>query len=208
MSHNDTRTQKGVSLARGPALIIGTVLLIAGLYFLYKQHTFVKLSQFPSGHATYHGKVFLGIFGVNGWSGELTAAGGGLLLFGAAQHLLAKAMSLIVGVVLAVIAIWALVHSHSAAGLFAANIWTIIGWGGCAALLLFNTVIPRRSTQTEAAPAPTVTHVRAPAPDPEPAPEPPPVLPEGGSVRVRPSAEAPPITETDGSGSTERTRLS
>jgi len=144
-NHSDT---KGVSLARGPALILGTVLLVAGLYFLYRIHTFPKLSQFPSGRATVDGKAFLGIFGVNGWSGELTAAAGGALLFGAAQHLLAKTMSLIVGVVFAVVAIIALVHHHSALGLFAANIWTIILWGGSAVYLLINTLLPRRGGQS------------------------------------------------------------
>jgi len=150
MSHNDTtHTTKGASLARGPALVLGAILLIAGLYFLYKVHTFPKLSQFPSGKAHVRGKAFLGIFGVNGWSGELTAAAGGLLLFGAAQHLLAKTMSLIVGVVLAVTAVFALVDHHSAFGLFAANIWTIILWGGSAALLLVNVLLPRRTTVVE-----------------------------------------------------------
>lgn len=145
INHSDT---KGVSLARGPALILGAVLLVAGLYFLYRIHTFPKLSQFPSGRATVDGKAFLGIFGVNGWSGELTAAAGGALLFGAAQHLLAKTMSLIVGVVFAVVAVIALVHHHSALGLFAANIWTIILWGGSALYLLINTLLPRRGGHT------------------------------------------------------------
>jgi len=147
VSHtDDTEVRKGPSLARGPALILGTILLAAGLYFLYKQHTFVKVSQFPSGTAKPTGKVFLGIFAVNGWTGELSAVAGGLLLFGAAQHLVAKAMSLIVGVALGVVAVWALVDHHSALGLFGAGIWTIIGFGACAVLLLFNTAIPRRRT--------------------------------------------------------------
>ena len=103
----ETRTEKGISLARGPALILGTVLLAAGLYFLYKQHFFPKFSNFPNGKAPVEGKVF-GIFGANGWTGMLTAVAGGLLLFGAAQHLLAKTMSLIVGVALAAVAIIAL----------------------------------------------------------------------------------------------------
>jgi hypothetical protein len=137
--------ERGVSLSRGPALVLGTILLAAGLYFLYKQHTFVKLGSFPSGTAKPTGKVFLGIFDVNGWTGELTAVAGGLLLFGAAQHLLAKTMSLIVAVVLGVVAVWALVNHHSALGLFGAGIWTIIGFGASAVLLLFNTAIPRRS---------------------------------------------------------------
>jgi hypothetical protein len=157
--------EKGISLARGPALILGTILLVAGLYFLYKLHGFPKLSQFPSGKAPVEGKAFLGIFGLNGWSGELTAAAGGLLLFGAAQHLLAKTMSLVVGVVLAVVAVIALVHHHSALGLFAANIWTIVLWGASAALLLINTLLPRRTPAVEEAPAGAVATRRSAQPD-------------------------------------------
>ncbi len=140
----ETRTEKGISLARGPALILGTILLAAGLYFLYKQHFFPKFSNFPNGKAPVEGKVF-GIFGANGWTGMLTAIGGGLLLFGAAQHLLAKTMSLIVGVALAAAAIIALA-SGDVLGLAAANGWTEFAWGVAAAILLFNTVIPRRRT--------------------------------------------------------------
>jgi len=65
----------------------------------------------------------------------LTAAGGGLLLFGAAQHLLAKTMSLIVGIALGAAAIIALI-SGNALGMAAANIWTEILWGASAAILL------------------------------------------------------------------------
>lgn len=140
----ETRTEKGISLARGPALILGTVLLAAGLYFLYKEHFFPKFSNFPNGKAPVEGKVF-GIFGANGWTGMLTAVAGGLLLFGAAQHLLAKTMSLIVGVALAAAAIIALA-SGDVLGLAAANGWTELAWGAAAAILLFNTVIPRRRT--------------------------------------------------------------
>jgi hypothetical protein len=140
----ETRTEKGISLARGPALILGTILLAAGLYFLYKQHFFPKFSNFPNGKAPVEGKVF-GIFGANGWTGMLTAVAGGLLLFGAAQHLLAKTMSLIVGVALAAAAIIALA-SGDVLGLAAANGWTELAWGVAAAILLFNTVIPRRRT--------------------------------------------------------------
>jgi hypothetical protein len=139
---DDTRTEKGISLARGPALIVGVVLLAAGLYFIIRAHYFPKLSGFPNGHAPIDHKVF-GIFGVNGWTGMLTAIGGGLLLFGAAQHLLAKAMSLIVGVALAAAAIIALIHGN-VLGLAAANVWTELGWGIAAAILLFNTLAPRR----------------------------------------------------------------
>ncbi len=117
----EPRTEKGISLSRGPALILGTILLAAGLYFIYKQHFFPKLSNFPNGHAAVKAKVLFGLFGANGWTGMLTAIAGGLLLFGAAQHLLAKTMSLIVGVVLAAAAIIGLVNSGNVLGLPAAN---------------------------------------------------------------------------------------
>jgi hypothetical protein len=91
--------ERRVSLSRGPALIVGTILLAAGLYFLYKQHHFPPLGSFPNGRAPVDGHVFLGIFGANGWTGMGTAIAGGMLLFGAAEHHLAKAMSLVVGAV-------------------------------------------------------------------------------------------------------------
>ncbi|HWE09542.1 MAG TPA: hypothetical protein VG325_09310 [Solirubrobacteraceae bacterium] len=138
-----TRTEKGISLARGPALILGTILLAAGLYFMYKAHSFPRSSNFPNGTAHRDGNFFFGIFGANGWTGMLTAVAGGLLLFGAAQHLLAKTMSLIVGVALGAAAVIAAV-SGDVLGMAAANGWTEIGWGVCAIILLFNTLIPRR----------------------------------------------------------------
>jgi uncharacterized membrane protein YfcA len=143
-----TRTEKGVSLARGPALILGTILEVAGLYFLYKQHGFPTFSNFPNGDAPVQGKVFLGIFGVNGWTGLFTAAAGGLLLFGAAQHLLAKTMSLIVGLALGAAAVIGAI-SGNVLGLAASNSWTRLGWGVCAVILLFNTLVPRRTRTIE-----------------------------------------------------------
>jgi hypothetical protein len=137
-----TTTERGASLARGPALILGTILLAAGLYSLYKQHTFPPFSNFPDGHAPIGGKV-LGVFGANGWTGMLTAVAGGLLLFGAAQHLVAKTMSLIVGVALGAAAVIALI-SGDVMGMAAANHWTELAWGIAAAILLVNTLLPRR----------------------------------------------------------------
>jgi hypothetical protein len=137
------RTEKGISLARGPALMLGTILLAAGLYFLYKAHSFPRFSNLPNGTAHRDGNFFLGIFGANGWTGMLTAVAGGLLLFGAAEHLLAKTMSLIVGVALGAAAVIAGV-SGDVLGMAAANGWTEIGWGVCAVILLFNAYIPRR----------------------------------------------------------------
>jgi hypothetical protein len=147
----ETRTERGASLARGPALILGTILLVAGLYFIYKEHTFLKFSNFPNGDAPVEGKVFLGIFGVNGWSGMLTAAAGGLLLFGAAEHVLAKMMSLVVGAALGAAAIIALV-SGNVLGMAAANHWTELLWGVSAVILLFNTLAPRATRTVVAEP--------------------------------------------------------
>jgi hypothetical protein len=137
-----TRIEKGISLARGPALIVGTVLLAAGLYFLYRAHSFPRFSNVPNGTAHRDGNTFLGIFGANGWTGMFTAVCGGLLLVGAAQHLLAKTMSLIVGVALGGAAMIAAV-SGDVLGMAAANGWTELGWAACAVILLFNTLLPR-----------------------------------------------------------------
>src|ERR1700757_5241508 len=104
-----TRTEKGMSLARGPALILGTILSAVGLYLLYKARTFPPFSNFPNGDVVKDGDFVFGLFGANGWTGMLTAVAGSLLLFGAAQHLLAKTMSLIVGVALGAAAVLALV---------------------------------------------------------------------------------------------------
>jgi len=109
----------------------------------YEQHAFPKFENFPNGNAPVQGKVFFGIFGANGWTGMLIVIAGGLLMFGAAQHLLAKTMSLIVGMALTAAAIIALA-SGNVLGLAAANRWTELAWGVVAAILLFNTVIPRR----------------------------------------------------------------
>jgi hypothetical protein len=138
-----TRTERGISLARGPALVLGTILTAAGLYFLYKAHTFPKFSNLPNGDAPADGKFFFGIFGANGWTGMLTGVAGALLLFGAAQHLLAKTMSLIVGVALGAAAVIALI-SGDVLGMAAANHLTELGWGACALILLLNTWVPRR----------------------------------------------------------------
>ncbi len=138
-----TRTEKGISLARGPALMLGTILLAVGLYLLYKARTFPPFSNFPNGDVTKDGDFIFGLFAANGWTAMLTAVAGGLLLFGAAQHLLAKTMSLIVGIALGAAAVIALV-SGNVLGMAAANGWTELGWAVCAVILLFNTLVPRR----------------------------------------------------------------
>ena len=143
-----TATERRVSLSRGPALVAGTILLAAGLYSMYRQHTYPHWANFPNGNAPVDRHI-LGIFGVNGFTGLLTAVAGGLLLFGAAEHYLAKTMSLIVGGVLGAAAIIAAI-SGNVLGLAAANGWTEIAWGIAAAILIINALIPahRRGVRT------------------------------------------------------------
>jgi hypothetical protein len=138
MSYNET-THKGPGLARGPALILGAILAAFGLILFIKSGDTQPTGGFPDGAAS--GPSFLG-FEANGWTAWLTTAAGTLLLFGAAQHLLAKTMSLIVGLALGAAAIFAAVDGD-VLGLAAANFWTELGWGIAAVLLLFNLFAPR-----------------------------------------------------------------
>lgn len=135
--------ERRISLSRGPALILGTILLAAGLYFLYRSHTYPRFANFPNGHAPVERDAFFGVFGINGWTGMLTAIAGGLLLFGAAEHFLSKGMSLFVGCCLGAAAIIAAI-SGNVLGLAAANLWTEIGWGASALILLINALMPAR----------------------------------------------------------------
>jgi hypothetical protein len=121
-------------------MIAGSILLAFGLVALIKHNAFPDFgSNFPDGHAT--GSKFL-LFEVNGWTNWLVAACGGLLLFGSAQHLMAKAFSLAVGLILGAAAVVAAV-SGDILGLGAANFWTWLGLAIAAAVLLLNIFAPR-----------------------------------------------------------------
>ncbi|WP_205697283.1 DUF4383 domain-containing protein [Conexibacter sp. SYSU D00693] len=140
--HTDTSDARtGVSLAKGPALLVGSVLLAYGLTGLLTNSTFPDFSAaFPDGTA--QGESWLGPE-VNGWTNWLCIAAGGLLLFGAAQHLLAKTMSLVVGLALAAATVIAVIDGEDVLGLAAANGWTKLGLGIAAAVLLVNVLMPR-----------------------------------------------------------------
>ena len=138
MATHEHTVEKGPGLARGPALIIGTILAAFGL-ILFLESGDTSTSGFPDGTVT--GTEFLGIE-TNGWTAWFTTAAGALLLFGAAQHLLAKTMSLFVGLALGACAIIAAVDGD-VLGLAAANFWTEIGWGIAAVLLVLNVFAPR-----------------------------------------------------------------
>jgi hypothetical protein len=138
----DVVVEHGPSLAKGPALIAGSLLTAFGLCALLKNNDFPSFSSsFPD--ATQQGTNFLG-FEVNGWTAFFCITAGALVLFGAAQHHLAKMMSLLVGLALAACAVIAIVDGEDVLGLAAANFWTKLGWAGAAAFLLITALMPRR----------------------------------------------------------------
>ncbi|CAB4892831.1 unannotated protein [freshwater metagenome] len=138
-STSDTHVVKGAGLARGPALVLGTILAAAGLVlFLHAGGT--PTGGFPDGDA--RGSKFLG-FEANGWTAFFTTTAGVILLFAAAQHLLAKLLGLGVGLALAACVVLDLVNGPGVLGLAAANWATDLGWAIAAALLLLNVFAPR-----------------------------------------------------------------
>lgn len=133
--------EHGASLAKGPALLVGSILVAFGLTGLLKDATFPDFSaSFPDG--TVQGTSWLGIE-VNGWTDFFAIAAGALLLFGAAQHHLAKAMSLIVGAALAACAVIAVIDGTDVLGLAAANTWTKLGFAVAGGAMLLNAMMPR-----------------------------------------------------------------
>ncbi len=138
MRETTTHTDKGPGLARGPALIIGTILTAIGLVLFLKNGA-TPTGGFPDGDI--NGPTFLGVE-TNGWTAWITTAAGALLLLGAAQHLFAKAMSLIVGLALLACAVLAFIDGD-VLGVAAANNWTKLGWAVAGGLLLLNLFAPR-----------------------------------------------------------------
>src|SRR3954453_637827 len=145
--------EHGPSLAKGPALIAGSILVAFGLASLLKNNDFPSFSSsFPA--AEVQGTKFLGIE-VNGWTAFFSIAAGALLLFGAAQHHLAKLMSLLVGLALAACAVIAIIDGQDVLGLAAANFWTKLGFAVAGGLMLLNALMPRRTRRREAGPRTT-----------------------------------------------------
>jgi hypothetical protein len=141
--------EHGPSLAKGPALIAGSILVAFGLAALLKNNDFPSFSSsFPDGEV--QGTSFLG-FEVNGWTAFFSITAGALLLFGAAQHHLAKMMSLIVGLALAACAVIAIIDGQDVLGLAAANFWTKLGFAVAGGVLLVNALMPRTTRRREVA---------------------------------------------------------
>lgn len=142
-----TMDRHGASLARGPAWITGLVLSLAGMVLFFKAPgTPLSTDGFPDGLA--NGPTFLG-FEANAWTAWGTTAVGILVLIGAAQHALAKTMSLIAGLVLGAASVIALVDGDDVLGLAAANGWTALGWGVAAGILLVTALLPRLEKETK-----------------------------------------------------------
>jgi hypothetical protein len=142
----DVVVEHGPSMAKALPMIIGSILIAYGLTSLLKNSVFPNAADnFPNGSP--QGTSWLGIE-VNGWTSFFNIAAGGLLLFGLAQHHLAKTMSLLVGLALGACAIIALI-SDNVLGLAAANGWTELGWGIAAVLLVLNVLAPRRRRERE-----------------------------------------------------------
>lgn len=164
-THHDstTHTQKGASLARGPAWIVGSVLAVFGLILFFKAPgTPLSTTGFPDGTAT--GVKFLG-FEINAWTAWLTVAAGVLVLIGALQHVIAKTLSLLVGLALGAASVIALFDGDDVLGLAAANGVTALGWGIAAAILIITALLPRLghkdTTETVATTDRTATRDRA-----------------------------------------------
>jgi hypothetical protein len=139
--------EHGPSLAKGPALIAGSLLVAFGLAALLKNNDFPSFSSsFPDGEV--NGTNFLGIE-VNGWTAFFSITAGALLLFGAAQHHLAKMMSLIVGLALAACAVIAIIDGQDVLGLAAANFWTKLGFAVAGGAMLLNALMPRVKRRRE-----------------------------------------------------------
>src|SRR3954469_20639431 len=148
---DDVIVEPGASLAKGPALIAGSILVAFGLASLLKNNDFPSFSSsFPDGDV--QGTNFLGIE-VNGWTAFFSITAGALLLFGAAQHHLAKMMSLIVGLALAACAVIPIIDGQDVLGLAAANFWTKVGFAVAGGLMLLNALMPRRTRRREVGPA-------------------------------------------------------
>lgn len=143
--------EHGPSLAKGPALIAGSILVAFGLAGLLENSDFPSFSaSFPDGEV--QGTNFLG-FEVNGWTDFFAITAGALLLFGAAQHHLAKFMSLVVGLALAACAVIAVIDGQDVLGLAAANAWTKLGFAVAGGVMLLNALMPRTTRRREVATA-------------------------------------------------------
>jgi hypothetical protein len=135
---------RGTSLTKGPVGIVGMILLaygVTGLVFGGNSFSSNPLD------GTVTGETWLGIEG-NGWSNLLAIGAGGLLMFCAQIHVIAKTMALLVGLAFAAAAVIALVDGDDVLGIFAANDATKLAWAIAAAVLIVLALLPRVGRRT------------------------------------------------------------
>lgn len=135
----DARRTKGISLAKGPATLIGLALLALGITGLLFASTSFTASPVDG---DVQGETWLTIAG-NGWTWALFGAAGLLLLLAAPMHWGAKSMALIVGLALGAASVIAIADGADVLGIFAANGMTMLVWGVAAAALLLIALLPR-----------------------------------------------------------------
>lgn len=134
-----TTHEKGVSLAKGPAGLIGLAMIAWGvIHFLSGGDSFSASP--PDGTVT--GDSFLGLTG-NGWTNVLWAGGGLLLAFGAPLHWGAKTMALVVGIVLGAAALVGASDGADVFGIFATDGQTQLAQAAVAVALLLVALLPR-----------------------------------------------------------------
>jgi hypothetical protein len=139
------RTRRGMSLAKGPAALVGLACLAYGVIgLLFYGHSFVAHPM----NGTINGPTFLGIE-ANGWTNLLIAVGGLLLLLWAPMHWGAKTMSLLVGAAFIAAAVLAVIDGADVFGIFAANNWTKLAWAIAGAVLLVIAFMPRVGRRDE-----------------------------------------------------------
>jgi hypothetical protein len=136
---------RGISLAKGPVLIVGLALLAFGILALLIAGATSFTAKPLSGMVS--GKKFIGLE-VNGWSSLLFIGAGALLVFGSPLHWGAKLTSIVVGIALIAAAVLAFVDDDSALGIFAANGLTELVWLAAGVVLLVLALLPRVGGRT------------------------------------------------------------
>jgi len=135
----DRTKQKGTSLVKAPAGLIGLALValgVTGLIFGGQGFTTDPVDGIVNG------EKWLGLE-LNGWSNLLFIGAGAVLLLGAPLHWGAKGMSLLVGLTLGAASVIAISDGDDVFGIFAANGPTELVWGVAAAVLLLLALLPR-----------------------------------------------------------------
>ena len=134
---------KGTSLAKGPAALLGLLSLAWGiLHFIAGGDEARSFQDINPMNGLAEGGSFLGFEG-NGWTNLLWVAAGALLLFGSPLHWGAKMMSIIVGLALGAASVISLVDGDDVFGIFAANGPTKLLLGIAASVLLLTALLPR-----------------------------------------------------------------